>query len=318
MSRTPHVGKTPFVIDTDGACDDLIALQMCLAAEHADLCAVTTVAGAVPVNVATANVLATLDFAGSPGIPVHQGAEAPLQRDLETSQHILGPRGTGDRELPTPVGTADVCGAAEALVQLAADLDGAAATLVALGPLTNLAHAIAIDPECLSRFHRIVIMGTATDGVGNITDEAEFNTWADPEAAAVMFDNPCAVTVVGWEACRTSSLISRQLHETIVARPSPFGTFMIETTNQLREFSASVGVDGYDLADGLAMAIALDPTLSTLTAEGSIVVSTERRGVTTLSDVIADRARVTVVRSADEIRYRQIIAELAMGDDREP
>ncbi|MCL4146536.1 UNVERIFIED_CONTAM: hypothetical protein GTU68_029669 [Idotea baltica] len=286
---------------------------MCLANDDVDLRAVTTVAGAVPVDIATSNILAVLEQVGANDIPVYEGAARPLARDLETSQQILGPRGMGDAEPQLPTTSPQPLDAAAALVNLSKELAGETSVLVALGPLTNLAAAIEIDPELLTRFDEILIMGTATDGVGNITENAEFNTWVDPEAAEVLFATPASMTVVGWHACSTSSLVSTELHNRIIERPTPFGTFVVETTSKLREFSTAVGVDGYDLADGLAMAIVLDSTLVATTAAGSITVDSDQRGQTHLVASEPGRADVVVVETADADRFAALIAQLAIG-----
>ncbi|MGH1490093.1 MAG: nucleoside hydrolase [Acidimicrobiales bacterium] len=305
--------RRQIIVDSDGACDDAIALLMCLADERVDLRAVTTVAGAVPVDIATSNLLAVLEQAGASHVPVYQGAQRPLARDLETSQQILGPRGMGDAAPLLPTTSPQSLDAVAALVDLSKELAGETSVLVALGPLTNLAAAIELDPDFLARFDEILVMGTATDGVGNITDNAEFNTWVDPEAAEVVFATPAAMTVVGWQACRTSSLLSTALHNRIVERPTPFGTFVVETTSKLREFSAAVGVDGYDLADGLAMAIVLDPSLIATTVKGSITIDGEQRGQTHLLASEPGRADVVVVETADAERFAALITDQAVA-----
>lgn len=304
----------PVIIDTDGACDDALAVWLLAASGQAELSLVTTVAGAVPLETASRNMLSLLDRLGLGTVPVYAGAAGPRDRTLETSEVVLGEHGMSGVEMAAPSRSVTGWSAPEALVAAAAELRGTEAVLVALGPLTNIAAALVLDPDLLTRFERVMIMGTATDGQGNITADAEFNTWVDPEAAAAVFAAPGHVTVVGWQACRTSSLIDPALHKRIVDRPSEFGSFLLKTTADLRRFSAKLGSDSYDLADVLAMAVVLDPGLTEQSAVGRIVVDPERRGFTSL---VADHDyshSATVIETADLPGFTKMVQDLAVAD----
>ncbi len=187
----PH----PILIDTDPGQDDAVALLLALANRDAlDLLGVTTVAGNVPIAQATANALRICDLAEA-DVPVYAGAERPLLFPLETAEFVCGPDGLAGADLPPPRRTAQCVHAVPFLVDT---LRTAAVpvTLCALGPLTNLALALRIAPDISGRIERIVLMGGAI-GVGNVTPAAEFNIWADPEAAARVFASGLDVTMIG-------------------------------------------------------------------------------------------------------------------------
>ncbi len=306
--------NTPVVIDTDGACDDALALWLAAASGQLDINLVTTVAGAVSLDVATGNILSLLDQLGLSHVPVYAGAAAPQSRDLESSEEVLGVNGMSGVVLPKASRSVTGWSAAESLVAAAAELRGGDAVLIALGPLTNIAAALVLDPDFLTRFGQVVIMGTATDGQGNITPDAEFNTWVDPEAAASVFAAPGHTTVVGWQACRTSGLVDPGLHDRIVATPSAFGSFLLESTAALRQFSKEMGSDAYDLADVLAMAVVLNPGLTEQTASGRIEVDAAVRGRTTLVPEPDENRSATVVETADRVGFSKLIADLAIAE----
>ncbi|NUT40093.1 MAG: nucleoside hydrolase, partial [Thermoactinospora sp.] len=175
------------VIDTDTGSDDAVALLMAARDPGATIEAVTAVAGNVPLPVATRNALITLELAGSGEVPVHAGCARPLLRPLATAQHVHGADGMSGAPLPDPVGAPTGEHAVDALLRLARER-GPELTLVTLGPMTNVAAALVRDRHLLRRFRRTYCMAGAADACGNITASAEFNVWADPEAAAIVCD----------------------------------------------------------------------------------------------------------------------------------
>jgi pyrimidine-specific ribonucleoside hydrolase len=172
----------PLLIDCDPGIDDMVALLLACASPEVELRGVTTVAGNVGGFLTTRNALDVLSFAGRPDVPVVAGASRPL-----VAEHLRGHRGAhgdsglGGARLPESVSRA-VEG--HAVPFLAEVITGSAVpvTLVALGPLTNVALLFALYPEAAARLGRLVVMGGAV-GTGNVTPAAEFNVWADPEAA---------------------------------------------------------------------------------------------------------------------------------------
>ena len=176
-----------FLIDTDTASDDAVAILMALAAPDVRVAALTTVAGNVGLEQATRNALYTAEIAGS-DVPVFKGAAAPLVRRHEDAFWFHGRDGFGDRGYPTPRRAAERENAVDALVRLAHAEPGL--TLVTLGPLTNIALALAIDPHFAELTQGIVIMGGSINPQTSDPEFAtnprhEFNFWFDPEAAHV-------------------------------------------------------------------------------------------------------------------------------------
>jgi len=173
------VAAEPLVIDCDPGADDALALLMALAAPSLDLRLVTTVAGNAPVEVTAANARRVLDFAGRGDIPVIMGAAGPRGGGAVPDAVVHGPDGLLGLDLPPPSRPPDGTGAAAALAA------AMPATLVALGPLTNVAAALeaGLAPD------RVVVMGAAI-GAGNMPSGAEYNLAVDPEAAAVALARP--------------------------------------------------------------------------------------------------------------------------------
>ena len=168
------------------------------ALRYCDLVAVTSVAGNVGIEHTTYNALGILALAKA-SVPVHRGASRPLNgSDAVDARHVHGESGLGGVELPSFSGTTASDDAITALFDETAAGD---VTVVAIGPLTNIALAIQQDPSWTSRIPRLVIMGGSTNS-GNVTPHAEFNIWADPEAAAVVFDSGVHICMAGLNLTR--------------------------------------------------------------------------------------------------------------------
>jgi purine nucleosidase len=196
------------VIDTDTGVDDALALALAAGSPELETAAITTVAGNAEVAECTRNVLLLAEglWPGSPPI-IAEGAAAPLSRPLTTAPEVHGADGLGGRRgtLPEPRLEVSDVPAHELLVRLAADSAGET-TLVATGPLTNLALALDSDPGSLARFREIVVMGGALNVPGNTGPCAEFNFYVDPEAADVVLRAGLDVTVVPLDVTTTVEL----------------------------------------------------------------------------------------------------------------
>lgn len=190
--------REAIIIDTDPGQDDAVALLLAFASRgQLDLKAITTVAGNVPVAQTTANALRIRDLAGRGEVPVYRGAEGPLVLPLETAEFVCGPDGLAGAGLPQPQSEAAPGHAVQAIIEICRAAP-ASITLCPLGPLSNLALAFRLAPDILPKIDRIVVMGGAI-GLGNITPAAEFNTYVDPHAAAVVFgcDRPIVMFGLG-------------------------------------------------------------------------------------------------------------------------
>ena len=185
------------IIDTDPGIDDALAILLALRSGRFRVQAMTTVAGNSPIEDTTANAEFLLALAGRGGIPLYSGARKPLQRDLVTAPvhgkgGLAGVRQDGAANLTDDAAPriVDIVGESKQPI-----------TLIALGPLTNVAQAILLDAEAMSRVREIVVMGGTFGGPGNMPHGSEFNVYVDPEAADIVFRFPIRTTVVPLEVC---------------------------------------------------------------------------------------------------------------------
>ena len=197
------------LLDCDPGHDDAIALLLALASPELELLGVTTVAGNQTLEKTTANAIRVLEYVGRTEIPVAAGADRPLVREPFVAAHVHGESGLDGPDLPPPQGSPLGVHAVDFLAEHA---DGA--TLVAVGPLTNVALLLALHPG--ARPERIVLMGGAI-AEGNITPAAEFNIWADPEAARRVFESGIDVTMVGLDVTHKALLTPEHADELRVA-----------------------------------------------------------------------------------------------------
>jgi purine nucleosidase len=245
-----------FLIDTDTASDDAVAIIMALSALDVRVLALTTVAGNVSVEQATRNALFTADICGSE-VPVFMGAAAPLMRPLQDASWFHGNDGLGDHGYPAPKRSREHRHAIEAIRSLAHAEPGL--TLVTLGPLTNIALALEQDPGIAQRIGRCVVMGGAPCCEGNVTPAAEYNIWVDPEAARVVFRSALPIEMVGWHVSRGASVLGDSEVAEIEALGTRKARFAIECNSRAREaYHVQTGEVGLSLADPTAMAVALD------------------------------------------------------------
>ena len=193
---TPN--PVPVILDCDPGHDDAIALLLALASPEVELRGVTTVSGNQTLEKTTANALRVLEFVGRGDVPVSAGADRPLVRERFVADYVHGESGLDGPALPEPRGATT---RRHATAFIADELSRASArvTLVATGPLTNVALLLALRPELSDRIAGVVVMGGAV-GEGNVTPSAEFNVWADPEAARRVFESGLDVTMIGLDA----------------------------------------------------------------------------------------------------------------------
>jgi inosine-uridine nucleoside N-ribohydrolase len=184
---------TSIIIDCDPGHDDALALLLALASPEVELVGVTTVAGNQTLEKTTANALKVLELAGRDDVPVAAGAADPLVRTREVAAHVHGESGLDGPDLPAPTSPPVEQHAVSFLAERIRERDGRV-TLVPTGPLTNVALLLALEPD--ARPERIVLMGGSI-GEGNRTPAAEFNIWADPEAAQRVFASGIDVTMIG-------------------------------------------------------------------------------------------------------------------------
>ncbi len=262
-----------FLIDTDTASDDAVALILALRATGVDVVAITVVAGNVPVDLGVRNALITLDLCDAE-VPVYRGAEAPLRRPPFRSYAFHGRDGLSDMNYPDPSQSVQPGDAIDALIEGIRTHPGV--TLVTLGPLTNIALALERDPEIASMVGRCVVMGGVACTIGNVTPAAEFNVWCDPDAARRVFHSGMPVEMVGWELSRFDSSLSEDDMSAIRALDTPRAHFALDCNRVTREAHERLtGEKSLDQPDPVAMAIAIEPEMCTRRSEHYVDVETE-------------------------------------------
>jgi purine nucleosidase len=258
-------------IDTDTASDDAVAIVMALRHPYTEVIGMSVVIGNVPVEMGVQNALYTAELCGK-SIPVHAGAALPLVRPFATAQHAHGVDGMGDIGLPLKGRKATSNNAVHEMIEAFRKEPGEL-ELVALGPLTNLALAIRIEPQFASWVKRCVIMGGTGVLPGNATPLSEFNWWIDPEAVHIVLESGMKVEMVGWDVSLADSVIDTDLAEEL-RNLGPLGQFSIDIQKALRRFIQEVtGRTGFDLPDPIAMAVALEPDIATSEAHLRVEVS---------------------------------------------
>ncbi len=261
-----------FLIDTDTASDDAVALVMALRHPQVRVEAVTVVAGNVPVEQGVQNALYTVELCGS-RVEVFSGAAGPILRPLETAQEVHGGDGMGDLGLPLGGRQPAGGGAPGVLVDRVRAAPGEL-TLVCLGPLTNVAIALLQDPGIAGKLASCVIMGGTGKGPGNVTPVAEYNIWTDPEAAKIVFESGLPITLVGWDISRASAVIDPEAEAELRAIGTDLARFAVDIQGVVTEFAHNVTrLAGFDLPDPIAMAVALAPEIAETEAAHASVVT---------------------------------------------
>ncbi len=276
------------LIDTDTASDDAVAIIMALSAPDVRVLGLTIVAGNVGLEQATRNALYTAEICGA-DVPVFKGAAGPLTRALEDAHWFHGRDGVSDRNYPVPRQRAETEHAVDAIIRLCHAEPGL--TLVTLGPLTNVALAVAKDPSIVGKIARCVVMGGAPCCEGNVTPAAEYNIWVDPEAARIVFRSGLPIEMVGWHVSRGESVLTEDEIAAILALGTAKARFAIECNSRAKEaYHIQTGEHGLSLADPTAMAVALDRTIGT--AWSRHLVEIECASALTRGMTIVDRLNV--------------------------
>jgi len=250
-----------FLIDTDTASDDAVALVMALRHPEVVVEAITVVAGNVPLDQAVQNALYTVELCGQ-DTPVYAGLAKPMMRPLETAQNVHGQDGMGDIGLDL-TGRAPTAGrAVDVLVDTVLSAPGEI-TLVTLGPLTNVAAAYLRAPEIAGAVEHVFVMGGTGSGPGNVTPMGEYNFWADPEAAHVVLQSGMPLTLIGWDISTESATFDGGQAAELRGLGTSFAEFAVDIQAVLNEFALSeTHLPGFDLPDPIAMAVALDPSIA--------------------------------------------------------
>jgi purine nucleosidase len=285
-----------FLIDTDTASDDAVAIIMALRAPDVRVAAITTVAGNVGVQQSTRNALYTVELCGA-DVPVYMGADKPLVRVHENATWFHGRDGLGDHGYPAARQTASKVHAVDAMIETIEANPGL--VLVTLGPLTNVALAVAKNPSIASKVSRCVVMGGNPCCEGNVTPAAEFNIFVDPEAARMVMLSGLPIELVGWHLCRGEAVLHEDDIGQVLALNTGAARFAIECNSHARKaYKIQTGEDGICLPDPVAMCLALDPSIGVWSEH---YVDVETKSELTRGMTIVDRLNV-----ADDERNKAV------------
>jgi purine nucleosidase len=256
----------------------------------------------------------TLNVAGRLGsLPIYRGSQRPMIRPLVSAEEVHGD-GSGGLSMDFDGCSVESEHAVDALVRLAAERRGEI-TVVAIGPLTNIALAAIRDPSFPRNVKSLVVMGGSNNGRGNITAAAEFNVFVDPDAAKIVFDAGFDVTVVPWAPLTLrDAVFGRDRLAEIERLGTPLSSFFLRVCRATLEFDERVGIPGTTHPDSLSVCIVLRPDLVTKAGAYHIDVETASpltRGYTAMSwGVHGLRPNATVVEAVDGDRFYRLILEL--------
>ncbi len=307
LAKNIQKGETSlrhFLIDTDTASDDAVALVMALRYPDVQVEAITVVAGNVPLEQGLQNALYTVGLCQKQ-VPVYRGLAAPILRPLETAQDTHGQDGMGDIGLLLSGGIPAPEHAVDAIRETINSYPGEI-TLVALGPLTNIALALLLDPTLALKVKECIIMGGTAQGVGNTNPVAEFNIWVDPEAAKIVFSSTMPITMVDWYTSTAYATISPDEAKTLRSIGTPLAKFCIDIQ------ASHMNDTGFVIADPIAMAIALDRSVATEIKRLFVdieTVSAISRGQTVVDHLgfTKQQPNADVVLSASHERFFEIL-----------
>jgi purine nucleosidase len=283
--------RRPIIIDTDPGQDDAVAILFALgASDRLDVRAVTAVAGNVPLSLSAKNARIVLEWANRIDIPVYAGCPRPLVREPVTAEHVHGETGLDGVPLEEPKVELANGHAVDFLIKTLVYASPTSITLCLLGPMTNLASALVQEPDIRTGIKQVVLMGGGYHVKGNVTPTAEFNVYADPEAAAAVFGSGIPLVVLPLDV--THQVLSTKERVTRLENlGNRAGTLIaaILRSHGLIE-SKQAGTDGGPLHDPTVIAYLLQPSLF---SGRNVNVAIETRGEFTAGETVVDWRGVT-------------------------
>lgn len=314
MERSWTVSRRAIIIDTDPGQDDAVAILAALgAADAIEVLGLTVVAGNVPLRLTSANARKLLELAGRTDIPVCEGADRPLLRGLVTAEHVHGQTGMDGYEFPEPALAARPEHAARFIVETVMARPEQSVTICALGPATNLALALALEPRVAKRLQQVVWMAGAAIEGGNITPASEFNVHVDPEAAARLLASGADIVMIPLDVTHQAR-VSHAWIDGIAALGAPVGTALAGLMGYAKGADETkYGKDQAPLHDPTTIAYVLQPGLF----EGrrvNVEVETEgryTRGMTVVDwwGVTGRPANATFMRGIDPQAFFALLME---------
>lgn len=262
-----------FLVDTDTASDDAVALVIALRARDINVECITVVAGNCNVDQAVQNALYTVELCGA-DVPVYAGEAGPLTRKPFDAVHVHGEDGMGDIGLPLH-GRVPADGDAVDKIIETIHANAGEIEIVTLGPLTNMAKAVQRDPTIAAKVKQCTLMGGSPDGRGNVWPGSCFNIYADPEAAHVVYHAGFKLRMVGWDISRKFAVVTKEEQKALHDIGTKLAVFSHDIQKCVSNWTDNTtNLPGYDLPDPIATAIAIDPSIATKTEHYYIDIET--------------------------------------------
>jgi purine nucleosidase len=312
----------PVIIDTDTAQDDCIAILLGLLDPAAELLAITMVAGNVSFEQQVANAHLTLNVAGRLGsVEVHAGCRRPLLRSWVSATDVHGD-GSGGLSMDSSAARVSDENGVDALLRITAQRPGEV-SIVAIGPLTNIATAVAKDRDFAGRVRSLYVMGGSNNGRGNITASAEYNFYVDPEAAQIVLEAGFEdLHIITWDPLTLrDATITRADFDRLGELGTPLARFFARMCAATLDYDESVGIDGSTHPDSLTLAVLLHPDL--VLAEGPYRVDVETASELTRGHSVMAWSKfglapnATVVEAVDAERFLGLL-ERALRTETKP
>ena len=275
------MAKLPIWIDCDPGVDDAAALLLAHWQEETEIVGISTVSGNAYVDQTTENALKLCDLMGA-SYPVYRGAEKPLLRPYHDGAEFHGKNGLGGAELPEPSRAAERLPAWDGLYEAAKRYEGSL-ELVTLGPLTNIAIALGKHPDLKEKLHRIVMMGGSATR-GNRTPSAEYNIYADPEAAQAVFRSGIQIVMCGLEVTEQAQLTPEEI-DAVGEKDTPVTRFFHTAVQDILKKDMERGRPGWCVHDACPIAYLAHPELFAAKEAGVFV---ETQAELTLGKTVTD------------------------------
>ncbi len=303
-----------FLIDTDTASDDAVALIMALREKDIRVEAITVVAGNVPIDTAVKNALISIEVAESYQPPVYRGAGKPLMRELFTSEFVHGDDGMGNMDLPSPKIKESEGHAVDMIIDIIME-NPHEIELITLGPLTNIALAVAKEPGIAEMVKSVTVMGGAGLGPGNVTPVAEYNIYVDAEAAHMVLNSGMPLQFVGWDVSTDETFIDKDDIQYMLNSGSKIAKFCVRCNDILKEWNLRYNKEGFDLPDPTAVAAAIYPEVvsESFEAFASIEYTSEKTYGQLLIDIdhtLNKAPNAKFCKKLDAIKFKKIMFDL--------
>jgi purine nucleosidase len=263
------------IIDTDTGSDDAVAIIMALQSKDVEVLAITTVAGNCDLDKATLNCLQTIEIVDAYYPEVHKGSSKPLFRELVTAENVHGEDGMGDQDLVHPTFKHTGEDAVSKIISLIKRYPNEV-ELVTIGPLTNIAKAILLDPNTMKQTKHIYSMGTQGLGSGNCSPVSEFNVYVDAESYKIVLESNIPITIIGFDICLGDAALHEKDINDLLNQGSPIAEFAVKCNKTLLEYNLKHSKKVFiDLPDPVAMGVFLwdDIIINKISCHAKVIIN---------------------------------------------